>query len=1662
MSDDIRFRVLILGDFHYGESYRGAGARILQDEGYRFSTQRLRPFIEASDSFILNLETPLARRDEFPSPLEGRKKYIHWADPEGSGGALTELGVDAVSLANNHTVDLGHDALTSSLDALTARNIAWFGAGRFREEAERPYRLSLPERVGGGEIDFYGAFQYARSHAEEYSWYATDDSPGSAAISAGSVVKPADHERRPDTFHIAFPHWGANYAWRTRGQERIASQLTKQGYDLVLGHGSHTVQEIHPSSDRWIIYGIGNGNFQSGGRWRRFEEANKILPFGFWVMLDVTKRGNERDVAVNLYPVYSDNSASGFQPGPVTARDFERTIAALTERAEPTGNFPHPQMSLAEDDLGHHIRLEVAEWPIEAPPVPRFQNPELAAALASLRAADVVNNQAGSTAGARIAEKFPDVIVEAPNVYDDAESRAVIRDQVEKKRNIGALLISAAATRDGAEVAWHGANTAVLSHGERRVLVRGHRCTETHVSTQLTNDRLLTKELLSHAGVSTPSGAIAPDPAAAVAIQRRLETPVVVKPRTARAGKGVTAGLTDPSEIVAAFDHAAALGSEVVVEEHIDGVLLRILASPDECYSAVRRLHPQVVGDGHSTIDELITEKNAARRRNPNHVRSTIPTDDDTIACLEDAGFTLNSVLPVGDRVIVRQGGGIDGSEDTQECLQDIDADVQNLATAAIAAIPGLDWGRVDILVSAKTGRPYLLEINSDATISDSAYPDYGTPNDVGYLAWNRMLSASPADPETEGAVVPHESPLPLAVAARDIGLVLGAPTSLTTLFRSYLRHCEWTVTRWAGKIDQVTSPEGTERWFRYCIDQQVHETVLEVLNHHYTTRTILREYGLTVPLAKRVRSQSELNEFVRKHGQSITLIPWARGWGARSYPPPGDLNSGAARSDKALNLLAQRTPSGNRYRVFASRAHTIAVLAASGVDDAHHTQLEILNDVAVRAVRAIPGLRWAAVDVILPPSPGSVPLVEGLSLNPVLDVLDTVIVGSIEDVLNTIAGERLKVAESVVVEPDGGRPIDEIIDGSSTDSAHAVPNTYADARSADIIRQNVTLGRNLGALTISAAAVRQGATVDWLAAREVWAVLDDRRVPIIGHCGTESSLAAQIVGDKVLTKELLASAGVSVPLGRAVVSASDAVRAQEELGRPVVVKPRRGQMGRGVTVNVTDPQDILDGFQRAQQVSVDVIVEQYVHGVEYRAHATASECVGAFRRLLPSVTGDGRSTVAELVQEKNELRKLNPTTRLHPIPMDDVSDGLLHRQGLSRTSVLADGQRVTVRDVNGITSGGDSEECFDLVDDLLKQTAAAAVAAIPGMDWGGVDILVEEGTAKPYVMEVNSDAAINGSTFPVYGTPRDLGAVLWRRMYDRSVPDPTDDPRTLSPAGTLVPISAAADTTAGVTTLQGLLTEHLRSHGWRIVTHSSLLWEAEKDGEQALWFRNVLTAQDSLISIRPLRGRTQLRRALRRMDVPRPRGRLVHNVEELSSFREKMGTAVSLMLPTGTRRPVTIGTDDPINPHLLDGASAWFVQTYRPGLRFRIFATPDEALAAVAPAEQGRPEADVLRRASDLAVRAVRALPQLRWASVDIWIGTGTRSANALVEHMSVRPTFERYDTIIAGSMDKVFDLLVAGAADPSPSAPHDQHRSRPFGSLLTKLRALRRRKTG
>lgn len=1619
------YRILLLGDIHFGESYANAGARQIQQRGYLGGLEHLQRFTAAADTVVANLETPLVNPDEHASPMAEVRPYLHWANPKQTVGALHRIGVDAVSLANNHMLDRDVTGLRTTMENLRSLGMSYFGAGETIDDADQPFRITLPERVGSGHISIQGSFAVEKQK-RQYGFYADKETPGCAPISSQRVPLP-DRSNGEDTLSIAYPHWGPNYNWRNSRQQRMAQGLLDNGYDLIVGHGAHCVQEIERAQKNWVIYGIGNGHFQASGRFKKYQNENGILPLSFWVMLEINLTHDDtRDVFLKLYPVYSDNRVTGFSPGPVTSADFDSAFGALMDQSANSGYVEQKEVTSGRDELGSYISLPLNDWPISQ--APRALSSAHTSGESESSEVLSIKPRDANHITTDIELQFPDIPTGPVNTYEDPESQRVIDELSQYRRNIGSVVISKAAERDRASIEWFSRQVAVATRDNHRVLLKSHLACDTSVSAKIVKDKYLTKKILVGAGVPTPSGGLAEDAQSAVDIQQKLGKPVVIKPRNGAQGKGITVNVSSAADIRAAYVRASIDSSGVVVEEYIDGIEFRCLGNASECLGAVRRVLPNVMGDGTSSIFHLVEKKNEIRKLNPNNYAFPIPIDETMTRKLSRDGYTLDSVLEAGQRIIVRDVGGISGGGEALECLDALPEEVKGVAVQSIAAIPGMSWGGADILVARDTGLPYLLELNTNAAISNSTYPVYGVAKDLGEHAWREMVTCSEETRMKSAEAVAREMTIRDSPASIEDEVSTMSDTSievysLARLLELYLEFEGWTVKKVGANIACATRAGDTARWFNGPLDSSVFSRVEQVVRDHTALMDILRYAGMRVGAVKRVRGQSELLEVLESWGTGGSLIPVTRGWAKRR-----ELASVVDAQDVRPSIwnksaqLIQKHIVGKRLRVIATQDEVLAILKHGilGAIDVH--TLVAAAEYAVRAVRAVPGLRWAAVDIVVPELGGEELqtnnlVVEGVSLHVQLKRDDQIVVGS----LQSVAAEFVYGSE--------GYSSTRGASGTSLIGGETAINVYEDPESQEVLREFYSGRRGLGALMIGRAAQKDGADITWLTKQDGLADLSGKRAVISGHACTESVLSARIVSDKQLTKELLKEAGVSIPRGRPVDSAEDTVLAQQELGCPVVVKPRRGHMGHGITVNITSPEDLRQAYDRALNESGGVLVEQYISGVEYRCHATDSDCVSVFQRLLPTVRGDGFSTVRDLVHGKNESRQANPTTHDQPIPLDDVAEGYLHRQELTWDSVLPVGKIVTVRDVNGITSGGDSEECLAKASDELKQVAIGSVAAIPGMSWGGSDILVEDGTGKPYVMEVNTDASISGPLFPVYGEPRDLARLVWQRISAAASGNVSGAPRLPSIGADPQHFSDVMPRYAGdeLIPLSRMLRDRLSDVGYRSEEFGRRILKASR-GSEVRWFADCASENDHVRSHRFIQSHGLLRILLLRSDIPFIRGRRVKTLEQVLEFREAVDTDVALhaFRRSQGRTPRLLGRIDSPDASLVAGRPVWIVQARPQGTRIRVIATPQGVLASFCEDMPERVSQEVVRRAGVLATEAVRAVPELRWSQVDILFSSFESGDRGVVEGMSVRPVFRKSDFLLCGSLDAVLSAVI------------------------------------
>jgi cyanophycin synthetase len=268
------------------------------------------------------------------------------------------------------------------------------------------------------------------------------------------------------------------------------------------------------------------------------------------------------------------------------------------------------------------------------------------------------------------------------------------------------------------------------------------------------------------------------------------------------------------------------------------------------------------------------------------------------------------------------------------------------------------------------------------------------------------------------------------------------------------------------------------------------------------------------------------------------------------------------------------------------------------------------------------------------------------------------------------------------------------------------------------------------------------------------------------------SAVAESIVQDKELTKTLLHAAGIPVPLGRNVRSAEDAWIAACEIGTPVVIKPQDSNQGKGVTVNLTDAEQVKSAFMIASEFSSNVLVERYLPGYDYRMLVVGNKLVAAARRDPPQVTGDGKHNIRQLVEQINRdpMRGEGHVTSLTKIHLDEISLAHLAAQGLTADSIPAKGVRVILRNNANLSTGGTAT---DVTDDVHPELAARVVAAaqVVGLDICGIDVvcdnvmksLEEQGGG---VIEINAAPGLRMHLQPSFGKGRAVGEAIIDNMF--------------------------------------------------------------------------------------------------------------------------------------------------------------------------------------------------------------------------------------------------------------------------------------------------------
>ncbi len=307
--------------------------------------------------------------------------------------------------------------------------------------------------------------------------------------------------------------------------------------------------------------------------------------------------------------------------------------------------------------------------------------------------------------------------------------------------------------------------------------------------------------------------------------------------------------------------------------------------------------------------------------------------------------------------------------------------------------------------------------------------------------------------------------------------------------------------------------------------------------------------------------------------------------------------------------------------------------------------------------------------------------------------------------------------------------------------------------------------------------------------------------------------IAVELASDKEETNKLLGDLGLPVAEQRLVYRPEQAVRAAERIGYPVVVKPLNANHGRGASIHLTTADEVKTAFRHAREHGRTILVESFIQGLDHRLLVVDGELIGASKRVPGHVVGDGKSTIAELVEVVNQdpRRGIGHEKVLTRLEIDRQANELLAKKGYDAESVPTNGEMVFLRSTANLSTGGTAVDVLDVVHPDIRSMAIRAAEAID-LDVCGVDFLTTDIT-KSYkvtggaICEVNAAPGFRMHVAPSEGTPRDVAGPVIDMLFPQGVP-------------TRIPIASITGTNGKTTTAR--MTAHIIKMAGRHVGFTS------------------------------------------------------------------------------------------------------------------------------------------------------------------------------------------------------------------------------------------------
>lgn len=301
------------------------------------------------------------------------------------------------------------------------------------------------------------------------------------------------------------------------------------------------------------------------------------------------------------------------------------------------------------------------------------------------------------------------------------------------------------------------------------------------------------------------------------------------------------------------------------------------------------------------------------------------------------------------------------------------------------------------------------------------------------------------------------------------------------------------------------------------------------------------------------------------------------------------------------------------------------------------------------------------------------------------------------------------------------------------------------------------------------------------------------------------SLIGAEIVQDKELTKKILSRHDIPTPHGILIKRPDELEFIFQIIEPPYAIKPYNGNHGRGITLNLTNLEELKTAFQLAQTHSSAVIVEEMCTGRDYRILVVNGKFVAAAERRPPTVIGDGISNIEQLIAELNKdpQRGEGHDSHLTRVSIDAALLQYLKQQGLNPALVPQKDQVIHLRGNANLSSGGTAKDVTDETHSQIHQICEK-IARLFNLNICGIDI-IHQNISEPVnnhfkVIEVNAGPGLRMHLAPTEGTPRPVGDAIVQMLF---------------PPGTKATIPLVSVTgTNGKTTVSRLIAKILGMNG--------------------------------------------------------------------------------------------------------------------------------------------------------------------------------------------------------------------------------------------------------